>query len=462
MSRFDLNKIEDFATLTMSRTTELLNAFARDQTVWAISEGAYTGGRKGARRVLFHVFKSKSDYQAGLPRITDTSGRRLARFSTPYVDGQTTEDMGRKAESFDIEVIFHGPGYKAGMNRFMIELHDPIPGTLEHPVRGTVRAKLADVTIEHAAETKQAALVRVRLEEHNYESAAFSEITTYRTPKSALQNMLKAIQAIQAAIAAVQQIRGAIASLVNNLKAMLRELLSFAVNLAADAASSFGLRGVDIASVLSLAVGGLLAPATLAGITAGGVNTSASFGSSPTTSQTAGVGGLATTEGGFIRVSTRFTTVVAPTDPFANLPIDLLSDIARTAIELTQLSRRNETMRQMSNEIAASVDAAIVVSKTAGAASLGRSAAALQNLLQAKMASLQSCAAMADLIRSGSANGRPSIINYTTPREMSIREAAFLNGLTPQDGADIALLNPSLESTNIIAKGTVLKVPAFV
>lgn len=462
MSRFDLNKIEDFATLTMSATSELLNAFARDQTEWAISEGSYAGGRKGAKTILFHVFKSKSDYQAGLPRITDTSGRRKAKFMFPYVDGQTTEDLGRKPEYIDVEAVFHGPRYKVGLNRFMIELNDPIPGTLEHPVRGTIRCGATDWTIEHAADPKQAAVVRVRFEEHNFETAAFNDITVIRTPKSALQNTLKAIQAIQAAIAAVQQIRGAITSMINRIKEQLVELYNFAVNLAADAASSFGLKGVDIASVISIATGGLLAPSTIAGITAGGINPAASFGANASTSTTGGTAGLATTTGGFIRVSTRFTTVVAPSDPFANLPIDLLSDIAREAIELTQLSRRNEVMRQMANEVADNCDAAIESTQTATGAAVGRAAASLIGLVQSKLASLETCSAMADMIKSGSSNGRPAIINYTVPRSMSIREAAFLNGLTPQDGADIGLLNPALESTNLITKGTVLRVPAFI
>lgn len=462
MSRFDLGKANDFGMLTMSAAASILNALAREESEWAISEGSYKGGRKTAKRVLFHVFKSKSDYQAALPRITDTGGRRKAVFPFPYVDGQTTDDLGRKGETFEVEIVFHGVHYKVGMNRLMIELNDPIPGTLEHPVRGTIRCGMTDYSIEHAADPKQAAVVRVRFTEHNFDTATFSDIQVIKTVRSALQKALAAIQAMAAAIAAIKQIVGAIVSLVNDIKQKIAEIYHFMVNLVADAASSFGLKGGDLAAILPINIGGVLSLPVRAGTTAGGVDPTAAFGGSASTNGTAGNAGLSVTTGGFVRVSNRFTTVVAPADPFANLPVELLSDVAREAIELTQLTRRAEIMRQMANEIVANCDTAIEATKTASVASVGRAAASLKSLLQAKLSVLDGCAAMADVLNSGSANGRPTIISYSVPRVMSLREAAFLNGLLPQDGTDISVLNPTLESVNYIPKGTVLKVPAFI
>jgi len=465
MSRLNLNKPEDFAALTMSQETAnaMFRVFAIDKSKWDISEGGYRGGRKNARNVLFHVFKSKSDYQAGLSKIQDTGGRRKAKFLFPYVDGQSTDDLGRKPGVFEIEALFHGAGYKAGLNRFMAECHDPIPGTLEHPVFGVLRCGMVDYTIEHSHDSKQAALVHVRFEEHNFESIQFDSmaIGNIKTPKSALQSMIAAIQGIAAAIAAVQQIKGALTAVVADIKAKLVDLYNFAVNLATDAAASFGLTGFDIGAILPINIGGVLAPFSV-NATAGGVNPVASFGSSASTAKTAGVSGLATTTGGFVRVSTRFTTVSAPADPFANLPIELLGDIARDAIQLTQLSRRSETMREMANEILSDSDVATTELQRSSVASTGRAASAAQALTTTKLAALEACSSMADVLRSGSTNGRPSIIEYTTPRTMSIREAAFENGLSPQDGNDIVTLNPSLVSANWIEKGTVLKVPAFI
>jgi hypothetical protein len=42
---------------------------------------------------------------------------------------------------------------------------------------------------------------------------------------------------------------------------------------------------------------------------------------------------------------------------------------------------------------------------------------------------------------------------------MSIRRVAFLNGLSPDQGAAILALNLGLDSVNFIPRGTVLSVP---
>lgn len=464
MSKLDFNKPADFALATMSATNELLQAFIRDRAEWAIAEGTYRGGRKNARTVNFHVFKKRSDYQAGLPRMTDEGGRRTAVYRFPYMDGQTTDDLGAEGESFDAEIIFHGPYYKVGMNRLLEEFADPKPGTLEHPVRGVVRAKAVRWTIEHSHDMKNAAMMRVRFTTHEFDGLVIDNLLVIKTPKSALQKVIAAMQKISAAIAAVRQIVGIVNSAVANIRQKIQEFYSAYQSLAADAASAFGMSGADIAAVLPVNQGGNVAPAA-AGRTAGGVNPAAdpgTFGAGASTAATAGTAGLAVTVGGFIKVSTRFVTVVQPTDPFANLPLDLLGDVARAAIEQTQLAKRVETQRAMVNEIAQDIDDLVALLVNAQIGALGKAAAAVETLINSKVTLLDSSDAMATLIKSGSANGRPVIINYTVPRNMSIREAAFLNKLKPQDGEDISVLNPSLDSVNEIPKGTVLRVPTFI
>ena len=462
MSKLDFNKPVDFAIATMSASTELLNAFARDQTQWAISEGSYRGGRQGARTVLFHVFKSKATYQAGLSKITDDGGRRVARLPYPYTDGQTTDDLGRRGEDFSVEVIIHGVNYKAGMARLMREFNDPIPGTLEHPVHGTLRAKAIDWSRVHEANTKQAVLITVKFTEHNFETVDFAKFADIPTTRTELQSAISALQAVGAALTALRQVINFAQGVVVAIRQKIAEFYSLYQSLLVDTAAAFGLSGPDLAAILPINQGGVVAPPS-AGRTAGGVNPNADpleFGTSNTS--TAGTGGTAITAGGFVRVSTRFTTIVQPADPFANLPIDLLGDVARRAIEQTQLTRQAEVMRSMADEISADVDAAIERAKTITVINVGRIAAAVEALVGSKLSLLSACAALAQVLKSGGANGRPVIVNYRVTRNMSIREAAFLNGLTPQDGADIALLNPELESTNEIAKDTVLKIPTFI
>lgn len=473
MSKLDFNKPLDFAIATMSEVStfvDLFNLFGRDQATWAIAEGTYKGGRKPGRPkpVPFLIFKSRSDYQAAVPQITDTGGRRIQKSVFPYRDGQTTDDLGAKGEDFDIEIMFYGPSYKLGMNRMIFEFNDPIPGTLEHPVRGSIRAKAIDWTLVHEHSAKNAVLLRVRFTAHDFEQTAIGVLTGFSTKsiKNALQNTIAMLQKIAAVIAAVRQLVGLISGAIEAIRQKIQEYYTALMAVVADAKNAFGFKDLSIGlfPITTINAGGGLAPKA-GGRTAGGVNLAASdpntFGANATTTVTAGNSGLSTASGGFVLVTNRFTTVIQPADPFANLPIDLLGDVAREAIEQTQIARRVEVLRSMVNEMAADIDAIMVQLGTVASGLRGKAAAAASTMIDAKLTLLASCDAMADTLRSGQSNGRPRIINYTAPHDMSIREAAFLNGLTPQDGADIATLNPDLESTNLISKGSTVLVPTF-
>ncbi len=461
----DFNNPIDFAISTMSATNAIFEALALNQSVWHISEGSYRGGRKAALTVLFHVFRTNAGYNAGLEQITDEGGRRFNKIPFPYTDGHTTDDLGADGDDFDINVTLHGTNYRAAMNRLLREFNDPIPGTLEHPVRGAVRAKATRWKITHHNATKQAVMMSVQFTTHNFDSPAITAFNTNIIPttKSALQSALAALQAISAALASLKSIVGIVVADIIQIRNKIADIYGYFQNLLVDSASAFGLGGADVALVLSINQGGLVAPFA-SGRTAGGVNGAVdpnSFGSNASTGVTAGTGGTSISNGGFIRVSDRFTTVVQPADPFANLPLNLLGDIAREAIEQTQLLGRADTMRSMSNETCTNIDDAVQKTKSVGSASIGKASAAVQTLLASKQTLLEACETAGQLLRSGSTNGRPVIVNYRVPRSMSIREVAFINGLTAADGNDISLLNPSLESVNEISKDTVLKVPTF-
>ena len=64
-----------------------------------------------------------------------------------------------------------------------------------------------------------------------------------------------------------------------------------------------------------------------------------------------------------------------------------------------------------------------------------------------------------EVLQAGIASSRARLNTYTLPRLMSVREVAFANGLTPNEGEEIEIMNPALESANYIPKGTVLKIP---
>lgn len=452
MSKLDLNTAEGFATNTMSLaedTGALLAALRLNRDEWEIEEGSYKGGRKGAQACLFHVFKSKRIYDAGVSSITDKGGRRKAKYSFPYTDGQTTDDLGRRGNEFDIAIMLHGKNYKFALALLEKELNDPIPGLLVHPVMGIIQCGMESIERVHSHDAKNAVALRISFTEHNFDTFDLSNEIGIPSTRSALQSAIAALQQLSATIAAVKQIVGLVTSTVNGIANKIDALASTLQDLLADSASSYGLSSSDVAAVLPVNVGGSLNAQRT------------TFGSNPTTTTTAGVGGTSSTTGNFVRVSDRFSAIVAPNDPFANLPINLLGDVARQAIEQTQLERRTEQMRADAASLVADIDAALVLTQSSSIDSIGRAAAAVNTLIDAKLSALRACDSMAGVLGAGAASGRPRIISYTVPRTMSIREAAFINGLTPQDGVDISLLNPFLESVNNIERGTVIKVPVY-
>lgn len=455
MGNIDLNKAEDFARLTMSSPLELagqlgalIQALGRNKDEWEILEGKYRGGRKNAEDAYFHIFTKKTDptYQAGVQRVVDQGGRRKAKFAYPYVDGHTTDDLGRRGAEFTVDCVIHGNNYKWGLKKLQKEIDDPIPGELMHPVLGIIPCSIENFSRVHEHSARNAVTLTLHFTEHNFSAEELSFIIAKPTTRSALQETIAMIQRLTAAIAAIKQIAGIAQGVVNTIRAHYEALTATFQDLVADSASAYGVTARDVAAVLPLQQGGNLVPRSRVG-------------DNPSTLLTSGVGGTSITDGNFIRVSDRFTAIVAPADPFANLPLDLLSDVARQAIEQTQLERRVESMREQTSALLKAVDEGIELTQSASAGLLGRAAAAVVTLTDARVTALAACDSIAQVLRAGAASGRPQIINYRLQRDMSIREVAFENGLSADDGNDISLLNPFIESVNNIPKDTVLKVP---
>ncbi len=103
--KLNINKALDFATLTNSIASDAaLQALQIDRQYWLLTEGSYKGGGKDGQRVVFHVMTSVLDYNGAVARVVDKGGRRKAKIGFPYVDGQTTDDLGRKAENFEVDI----------------------------------------------------------------------------------------------------------------------------------------------------------------------------------------------------------------------------------------------------------------------------------------------------------------------------------------------------------------------
>lgn len=399
MSRFDLGNPLDFARLTTGNLNALILDFAgKDPSEWALLEGSYNG-------ILFHVFQSKSEYQAALPRISGSGGRRKVKYSFPYVDGQTTDDLGRKPQNIECEILIYGQRYMQGYTALQFEFNDPVPGILVHPVLGRMQVAVEDVQETHSSEQRQAVLLKVTFTEHNYSIADLTE-TNDNSVKGALSLALDAFQRIDQAVVNVEGAINFGRSIKNQIKQALDEYkFRFGTTLSSMNVTFNKGSSADIPSLLPVNKGG--------------------------TRQT---DGAVTDE--------LFLAARSVSDPFNGVPVSDLTPESATAVAVTELTKQVVGLREQLTAIIIQIDDA------GGALEL------YDDLLSLRTTAIL----MQDVLEKGIASSQAQILEYMTPRIMSIREVAFANGIPVNRVQDLDILNPELESVNLIPAGTSMKV----
>lgn len=399
MSKFDLNNGADFARVTLSDTENILAQFYPGQSpnAWSILEGSYNG-------ILFHVFQSSSEYQAGLGSIQDAGGRRKVKYSFPYRDGQTTDDLGRKPYSYSMDLIIHGIRYMKGLGALLLEFNKPTPGILVHPVMGKIEVAIEDWTITHSSESRNAAALHVVFTEHNFTIGSISDSGQSATLKSALSKAINGFQKIQSAIIAVQ---GAVAfsqQLKNTISDSLERFQSNFASILSSINVSFNKAGsTDIPTLLPVNEGGLREP------------------NGSLASDTFPVAG-----------------------PLSDVPTTQLTSTTVAAVAATEITKQVVAERV---RVASTIQ--LMLSQGEGSLPLHDAILSLRETL----------ILMQDALEAGVASSQAQIVQYVVPRLMSLREIAFENGLPVGRYGEIAILNPSLESVNYVPKGTSLQVP---
>jgi prophage DNA circulation protein len=421
----------------------LLESFGRNSDDWNITEAVYQGGGQNGQAVTFLVFESKQQWGGSVGRIQDTGGRRKAVLEFPYTDGQTLDDLGRKGETFEMEIVFFGPGYRNGLNSLLQQVDIPQPGLLLHPVRGSVTCALIDYTLEFSEGQRNAVLMRARFSEHNFDAVSLS-----------ITPVVKSIPAVMAGAVTVLQGLGSVVVAIKNAIKLVQSVKSELAQTTQGYINQFQSFLADVNSLTSPAVGdnnGYQFPG-IAPVNTGGqlqtISAAVSTNSqAASTSATAGVGGVATLPGGYVLVGQRNPTVVAPTDPFANIDPSLLNPTTAAAITVTKLGQEVQTLRAAGQALIASMEAA----------NSGAGSTQMRDLI---LVIIQSAISAQQVLEAVQASSSAQLVTYVVPtnKVMSIREVAFANGLTPDDAADILVLNPSLESTNYIPGGTSLQV----
>ncbi len=407
MGKFDLNKALDFARATNSFGSSILQVFTgRGDSSWQIEEGSYQSGINPANIVIFHVFKTALDYNGALDSISDSGGRRKAKFEFPYMDGQLTEDMGRKAETFNLHIVLHGGRYQNAFNDLLTILNEPTPGTLNHPVRGKIVCAMESFEIVHEEKSRKAIAIRLTMIEHSTGALALAKRQETSAP-SKISKLAEAFKKIETAITNVQ----AAVFLAQSVKNLIIQNLQ-------DLQSSFGLISGNMNATFN--PGGNI-PALLP------VQT----------------GGLQDSNGNIVSNST--TIAASPADPFLNLPANLVDTALQTALAIEQLSKDIGIMR---TTISDQIDELSECGNGQGSLEF------FDNIIGLR----ESANDMQSAYDAGKQSSHVRIIKYITPQVMSMREACYANGLSPDDGIQLAFLNPELESLNYIAKGTELKV----
>lgn len=404
MPKFDVSDAAGFARLTSQSLTDLIQLGTifglADPRDWDIQEASYND-------VLFHVFRKKVDYDAGLSDITDTGGRRKVKYQYPYTDGQTTDDLGRKPQTYQMNVLIHGPNYRAALGKLLAEFDKPQPGKLVHPIYGETTAAVEDFTIIHRSDTRKAAGLQVTFIEHAFTIGRIEQLQD-SSVKRALAIALKVFSTFEAAMATIE----AAQLLQRGAKIRYKELLEAHSRAAGSALTfmnqTFNYRGetADIPALTPLNLGGARNPD----------------------------GTLATEQ---------FITVRSVNDPYQPVPESLLSPTTRIALALPQIEKQVSALREQLRVI------------IQGIMDEGASLELFDTIVQLR----ETAILIQEVFETGAASSNARVVEYVTPREMSVREVAFENGVDVQRVQEIDVLNPELGSVNAIASGTSVRVP---
>lgn len=402
----------DFAKNSFGGAIALLNQFNNGAPQpWDIFEASYLSNASIALKkdpVLFLIFESQASYSAAVSQIVDQQGRRKVKYQYPYRDGQTTDDLGRKPGAYTFNVLIFGDNYLVGLQNLISELNDPTPGILTHPIFGDIQVVPTDFSLTHSHEQRKAVQLSLSFEEHNFSIAQLTDITPVdKTVTSKLAKLAAAFGKIANVIDAVKANVQAVQSVKNGIVQSVQEFQTGFAALAASLNATFNPGGPTLPALLPVNVGGLQ-------------NSDGTLNTTP-------------------------STVISPSDPFASVPVSSLSQGAQVALATQTLSKNMQTQR---DNITAIIESLKAVGNGQGGLVFH------DNILDLKTIAID----MQDALEAGIASSNSRVVQYVTPWDMTVREVAFANGLTPGQGIEIALLNPQLGSLNQIPSGTSLMV----
>jgi DNA circularisation protein N-terminus len=408
MANFDLNNPIDFARATNSFGAGILQTFtARGQQQWLLKEGQYTSA-DNSQSVVFHVLTTKQDYGGAMSQVSDQGGRRKAKFEFPFVDGQLTSDLGRLAETFQLDIVLHGNNYLRALRQLLEILQNPVPGKLIHPVRGPIRCAMESYELTHQESQRKAVSIRLTMIEHSLETQQILGEDPVKSAPTRLSRLTEAFKKIEDAINAVQGSVFLITSVKNQIVQGLQDYQNAYSRLTGNMNATFNPGGASIPALLPTQEGGLQG----------------------------GDGQI---------VSNSVTIAVSPNDPLQNLPADVLTPELQQALAIDTIEKQVGNSR---------LQVADIIDQMKSSADGQGALIFYSNIIDLRVTANE----LLLTFEAGKKSSRSRVIDYVTPQVMSVREIAFANGLSPDEGSQIALLNPSLESVNLVPKGLTVRV----
>lgn len=103
--------------------------------------------------------------------IDDDLGRRLAEHSYPYRSGSDFEDLGRKARSTRLRVVFLGEDYLGDLGAFLQAADAGRTGLFQHPLMGSWQAKCRTYPVHHEHGARDMATLEVEFVEDGTNTA---------------------------------------------------------------------------------------------------------------------------------------------------------------------------------------------------------------------------------------------------------------------------------------------------
>ncbi|WP_423197454.1 DNA circulation N-terminal domain-containing protein [Cupriavidus sp. H19C3] len=209
-------------------------------------------------------------------RTRDSASRDVARHAYPYMDGEDTEDQGRRGRRSNISAIFFGPDYETRLQTFIKALDQLGSGELIHPVFGSIKAQVMDYDIEHEADSVDACTVSIDFLEATPGNPFFVQQLPAQKARQASQlaalarsggiglfaGALSQLKSLQGSLGSLTALKGVMTGVLGAIRAQVKGIIgttldlidfprAFAGDLVAMVSGMVDLRSFDIGVIKS-------------------------------------------------------------------------------------------------------------------------------------------------------------------------------------------------------------------